>query len=408
MRKILAILLALVMLLSLAACTKTPAPEDPPVGAPTEEAPGETTEVPKDAVTGTIMLMSNMSAGAQYEAYAAYLEYACENLGYKLSIVYGDTFNDPAANLEAVKNAMTSDVVGLIMMQDGGVVDIMAEYPELYVVGFLSDMASVYTEGGASAACKDNDHFLGAIADGWLSGVDNGHDYSRLVIEKGYKKVSTVIFPVFAYPQLTVADATFRADIEAYNATAADADKIEIVGEAFPLLFQPLPDSYFMDAAYQDLDCVVAICAGVQFVYPALKAAIGNGTCSADTKLLTSGFENDADILGDFGEGGVIQSISIASVESLIYPIVLLDNAIQGAQYPDFVAEPVSSPLYLVDNQAKMDGILTKCMFTDPNPEKFLVPWADVQNLMLRFNAGASYADLLAMLGSDAVTTAGF
>ncbi|MDO4571948.1 MAG: hypothetical protein Q4C13_01165, partial [Clostridia bacterium] len=308
MKRTMTVLLAALMALTLFAACASPAEEI----TPAENAPAETAaaaempaEAPAEAVTGTIMFLSNMSAGAQYEAYVAYLEYACSSLGYGFTVVYGDTFNDPAANLEAVRNAMTADVVGLIATQDGGIADIMAEYPELYVVGFTSDMASVYSEGGASAACRENERFLGTIADGWLSGVDNGHDYAEIVIENGYKKVSVVIFPEFAYPQLAVADATFRADIEAYNAEAAAEDRIEVVGEAFPLLFQPLPDSYFMDAAYQDLDCVVAICAGVQFVYPALKTAIANGTCSADTKLITSGFENDADILADFGENGV-------------------------------------------------------------------------------------------------------
>ena len=35
-------------------------------------------------------------------------------------------------------------------------------------------------------------------------------------------------------------DAAFRATIEAYNETAADEDKIEIVGDAHVLEFSPL------------------------------------------------------------------------------------------------------------------------------------------------------------------------
>ena len=35
------------------------------------------------------------------------------------------------------------------MMQDGGVQNIMDEYPELYVVGYTTTMNSVYTADGA-------------------------------------------------------------------------------------------------------------------------------------------------------------------------------------------------------------------------------------------------------------------
>ena len=149
---------------------------------------------------GTIMWLSNLSSGIQYETTRDYLTAVCEKLGYKFTIVYGDMFNDAAGNLTAVSNGMTSDVVGLIASQDGGIAAIMEQYPELYVVGYNTDMASVFTPGGASEAALKNDHFLGTICDGFQNGADMGHQYFEVVKAKGWQKVSVVNFPGYAYP----------------------------------------------------------------------------------------------------------------------------------------------------------------------------------------------------------------
>ena len=71
----------------------------------------------------TFLLVSHMICAVNYATSV------CEELGYEFQVVYGDMYNDPAANLSAVKNAMTKDVVAIIASQDGGIKDIMAEYP---------------------------------------------------------------------------------------------------------------------------------------------------------------------------------------------------------------------------------------------------------------------------------------
>ena len=113
---------------------------------------------------GSIMLLSNVSSGPTYDALTTILNGMGSELGYDIKVAYGDSFNDPAGNLSAVKNAMTDDVKAVIMMQDGGVQNIMDEYPDLYVAGYTTAMDSVYTNDGASVAVRDNDHFLGTVA----------------------------------------------------------------------------------------------------------------------------------------------------------------------------------------------------------------------------------------------------
>ena len=60
---------------------------------------------------GTIMWLSNISSGIQYEATRDYLTAICDAMGYDFTIVYGDSFDDAAGNLTAVSNGMTSDTV---------------------------------------------------------------------------------------------------------------------------------------------------------------------------------------------------------------------------------------------------------------------------------------------------------
>ena len=383
MKKILSLILAAMLVLSLVACS-----------------PAE------NSSNGKILFMPTTNAGPQYDAYTAFLKMACENLGYTFEVAFGSEGNDAAGNLQAVKNAMTNDVVALITGQDGGLAEILAEFPDLYVVGFMCDMASVFSEGGMSASAKNNDHFLGTVADQCVNGADLGKVYFDLVVEKGYKKVATIAFPAFAYPQLQVADDTFRSLVADYNKTASEP--IEIVGDVEVLMFQPLSDSYFMDPSHQDLDCIVAPLAGCSFVYPALKSAIAAGTISADTKLLTSGFETDSSLLADFGDDGIISGIVLGGVESLVWPVVMLDNAIQGKQFSDYKGpEALDSALYIIDSREDMDKVMSSSLLGTGDIAKTTASWDVISNLFVRNNPNATYAGLNEFLHSKTLTVDG-
>lgn len=356
---------------------------------------------------GTIMWLSNLSSGIQYEAARDYLQAICEKMGYKFTIVYGDGFNDAAGNLTAVQNGMTNDVVGIIASQDGGLAAIMEQYPNVYVVGYNSDMTSVFNEGGANASLLENDHFLGTICDGFADGNDMGHQYFNAVLEKGWKKISVVNFPGFAYPAQVAAVAAFIADLDAYNATAADADKITLVGEPLTLDFQPLPDSYFLEDGTDDLDCIVSFCAGLLFVYPTLVTAKLNGFARMDTQIMTGGFENNPDILADIGsaeEGKTIAWICVSPFENPAYALVLLDNAISGNQFPDFAVERVDSASYVIDSSEDVQDATTKAMFSVSNVELAQISVDDVLQLAVRFNPDATFAGLKEVFHSDKVT----
>ena len=311
-------------------------------------------------------------------------------------------FNDAAGNLTAVSNGMTTDVVGLVASQDGGIAAVMEQYPELYVAGYNTDMTSVFTAGGANEAVLSNPKFLGTICDGFQDGADMGHQYFEVVKEKGWTKVSVVNFPGYAYPNQTAAVNAFMADVEAYNATAEN--KINVVSDPLTLEFQPLADSYFLEDGHDDLDAIVAFCAGIDFVYPTMVTAKLNGFCDMRTVMITGGFNNNADIVADIGEDRNIGWICISPSEDPAYAMVLLDNAISGNQFADFAVERIDSKPYVIDSVADINAAMTVGMIGTGDVTKAQVSVDDVLNLCVRFNAEATYAGLKELFASEQVT----
>ena len=391
--------------------TETKAPETQAAAAETQAAAPTETQAPAEgeAATagGTIMWLSNLSSGPQYDANMAYAEMICKELGYEWKVVYGDMFNDPTGNLNAVKNAMTKDVVAIISSQDGGINNIMEEYPDLYVAGYNTDMAAVYSEGGAAAALQNNEKFLGTIVDGYADGTLVGKDYFDVVVEQGYKKVATIIFPAYAYPMLAVADATFREEVAKYNETAEEP--IEIVGEVKVLEFSPLDESWFMEGDNSQLDCIVGMCAGAQFIYPTMKSAMANGLCSENTKLITSGFESAEDILADMGGEGVIQHVNISPLENIAWSIVMIDNALNGKMYADFpgaAGARIDSARFVIETREDVENVINKSMCVDSDPTKALLTIDDLKTVLTRYNESATFEDLNALFHSEKVTVA--
>lgn len=402
MKKIISLLLALAMVFCLAACggTQSTAPQAETTQETDTPAVSGEEESSTPEHIGTIMWLSNLSSGLQYDTSLAYITAICDRLGYDVTVVYGDMFNDAAGNLNAVKNGMTGDVVGLIASQDGGLLSIMEEFPDLYVCGYNSDMRSVYG-GGENAACLQNDHFLGTICDGYGNGTQMGVDNANHVIENGYKKVAIVSFPGYAYPNLAEADIAFRAAIEEYNQTAAEP--VEIVGDTLVLEFQPLPESYFLEEGHGDLDCVIGFCAGLQFIYPTMAGAMANGTCSADTKLVTGGFDNDPDIVAGIGDGKTIAFIQFSPAEDPAYALALLDGAITGNPYPDFQNVQIDSAPYTIDSSEDIENVMAKSMAGTGDLSLTQLTIDEVVNLCRRFNPDATQQQLIETMHSEQI-----
>lgn len=375
MKKLIAIVLTLVMLLGIAA-------------------------VPASAESkGKILYLSNLNSGAQYEFYVSYLNMMAKELGYTVEIVYADGFNDPAGNLKNVKNAYTSDVVGLIATQDGGLINIMEEYPDLWVVGFFSDFDAVYTPEGTSAGVLEKDHFLGLMGDNFISGTALGEAYAQEVIDRGYKKVSTCIFPAYAYPKHTVADAGFRAYIANYNETAAEP--IEIVGDATVLNFSPLDNNtYWFEDGHDELDCIVGFCAGTTFLYPSVLEAKAMGICNPDMQIITGGFDNDPDLMADCGDDKNIVRLTTAAFESIIWPMAMIDAAITGNMYKDYPGNKtqLDSGIMVINSTEKFEAVVNNSPMGATNDADRLglaqASWEDMKDFFASVNPDATYQAL--------------
>lgn len=355
---------------------------------------------------GKILYLSNLNSGAQYEFYVAYLNMMAKELGYTVEIVYGDSFNDPAGNLKNVKNAYTSDVVGLISCMDGGLINIMEEYPDMWVVGFFSDYDNVFNPGGTSEGILQKDHFLGLMGDNYISGVALGEAYAQEVIDRGYKRVSTCIFPVYAYPKHTVADKAFRDYIEKYNETAAE--KIELVGDATVLNFSPLETNYFFEDGHDTLDCIVGFCAGTTFVYPTVVEAKAMGICKDDMQIITGGFDNDPDLMADCGDDKNIVRLTTAAFESIIWPMAMMDAAVSGKMYKDYPGvERMDSGIMVINSTEKFEAVINNSPMGATNDEdrlgKAQAKWDDMKNYFTSVNPDASYKDLTAFCQSFTV-----
>ena len=354
---------------------------------------------------GKILYLSNLNSGAQYEFYVDYLNMMAKELGYTVEIVYADGFNDPAGNLKNVKNAYTSDVVGLIATQDGGLINIMEEYPDLWVVGFFSDFDAVYTKDesgaytGTSAGVLEKDHFLGLMGDNFISGITLGEAYAQEVIDRGYKKVATCIFPAYAYPKHTVADAGFRVAIAKYNETAAEP--IEIVGDATVLNFTPLDNNtYWFEDGHDTLDCIVGFCAGTTFVYPSVLEAKAMGICNEGLQIITGGFDNDPDLMADCGDDKNIVRLTTAAFESIIWPMAMIDAAISGNMYKDYPGnkEQLDSGVMVINSTEKFEAVVNNSPMGATNSEdrigKAQASWDDMKNYFASVNPDATYQAL--------------
>lgn len=407
LKKVLSVAIVATMTLGLAACggseqAGTPAGADSStnVEAGVEDTADTVANLASDK-GGTIMWM----ASHEDKAIRAGFEALCDSLGYKSVVVYGDGFNDAAGNLSAVRNSMTSDVVALITSQDGGIKDIMEEYPDLYVAGCLSDMNSVYADGGENAAVLSNDHYLGTICDGYADGADMAQTFFDVVKENGYHKIALVNFPSYAYPNQGVIDAAFKEKVAEYNATVSAEEAIELVGETTTLEFSVLNDSWFLEEGHDSLDCIVGICSGTSFIYPTLLTAKANGICSMDTKLITVGFEEDPSFLDDIGGDGTIGWLAVASPEPMAYCMALIDNALNGTQYADWTNARIDSSMYIIDSPEDAAQVKEKSVNVTYDPKDLPISAEVLAQYITRINPEATYASLMELLQNPEYTS---
>lgn len=301
---------------------------------------------------------------------------------------------DEAANKTAAQQLISSGCKGLILTMDSATEAILEECQKagIYLGGYLADYELSFDK------VKDNPNFVGTVVDGRYTGTAWGEEIAERIINEGYKNIGMIKFPSFAFPHQNEMDAAFRAKIDEYNQTAADADKITVQAETTELMFQPLSADYF--SANPDIDAIFGMCAGVDFIYPTLTQ--NNKT---NIKLYTAGFSVDDSVLNNFGTSGngCFQELVFSNVEAIVYPLVMLLNKIEGTEFSDnpTEAQRVDSSQIRITNNEELDTVKEKSMYYTGKFEDSFLSASDVSALLAK--NGGTHEELVKAVQSMAM-----
>ena len=377
MKKILALVLVLTLVLAVA-------------------APNALAKKPKTVTIGVGLYQDSGAAVTAVKAYLANLEDTL-NVKFKYTVL---STNDEALNVTKVQELIAAGCDGLIITMDGGMDAILAECRDagVYCAGYLCDFDNSFRNNYSGVF--ENEFFLGTVADGGVADeATRGYDFFDSLIEYNdrhpdapLRHVANTTFPAFAFPYQQTFIKQFVEKIDEYN--AANPDKAIEVDPYDPetdvLMFRPLDSSWFNK--HPGIDAIVSMNSG-SFVYPTMVSAGVSGTM----KLFASGY-NDGDN-AVFGSKGAYQMECVCAVESITYPLVLLLNKINGAEYPDqpAVAERKSCSALIINSDEYM-AKFEKSLYLSFDPANAFLTPEEVLNLTAYNNPDATYADLCDIL----------
>lgn len=303
--------------------------------------------------------------------------------GIEYIYVCGSSY-DEQTNLTHVQNLISSGCNGIIMCMDSAMEAIIEEcqLAEVFVGGFLCDMER------SMELLKTYPNFVGTVCDGAYDNTIYGTHAAELVIKDGRKSVGLLTSPYRYYPHKQEAVEAFQKAIEEYNATAEEKIAVSDVQE---LAFSALDATYF--ANHPDIDSIVTFAAGT-FVYPTMIAENRTDLC-----MYAVGFESEDAFLENMRKG-VCGMQTYGNTEAVVYPLVMLINAIQGNRYADQPeqAERMDSSVVFVSTAEEIEAVMSKSFYLNPVMENSFLTVDQIKNMILSYNADATYADLTAFL----------
>ena len=422
-KKAVAFLMALVMILSLAACGSTK-PET--TAEPAATAEPETTAEP--AATAEPETTAEPAATAEPETAAEPVSFRKTKIGvglYNDSGYYTEnvrtylgalgkamnvefvyvvlTQTDEATNLTKVQELISAGCEGIILTLDMGTSNILRECADadVYVAGFLCDFnTSFYT---AYDDVFKNPTFLGTAADGPCGDdLRAGYDYFDSLMEYNERHpdaplthVAMVTFPAWAFPAQQVFVQQFTEKIEEYNKTAETPIIVDPLNEGVDVLpFTPLDSTYF--TKHEGIDAIMCFADGNTFVYGTMLSAGVNDKI----KLFSAGYGEGTD--ENFGSKGfgTFQQETVSAIEAVIYPVVLLVNKINGVEFADQPAEAERRSCFsiILNSDEDMDAFVNHSFYITGNMDDALYSPEQVVNMTAVANPDATYADLCAIL----------
>lgn len=375
-KRILALVLTLVLVFALA--------------APAAHAKARATKI------GVALYQDSGAAVTAVKAYLAGLE---DTLNVKFAYTVLST-NDESLNITKIQELIASGCDGIICTMDMGTQAILQECADagVYLAGYLADYDTSF-RNDYDGVFK-NEFFLGTVGDGPCGDhTTRGVDFFNSVIEYNdrhpdapIRHVACTVFPKFAFPYSWVNVEQFNAEVEKYNAENPDkAIEVDAFNEETDvLMFKPLDSTYFNK--HPGIDAIVAFNAG-SFVYPTMVSAGVSNTM----KLFAAGYNDGDDAV--FGSNGAYQQEMVCAVESITYPLVLLLNKINGAEYPDQpeVAEARDCSTLIINSDEDL-AKFKSCIYLSFKMEDAFLTADEVLNLTAYANPDATYAGLCEIL----------
>lgn len=311
-----------------------------------------------------------------------------EATGIEFIYVCGSSY-DEQTNLTHVQNLISSGCNGIIMCMDSAMEAIIeeCELAGVFVGGFLCDMEN------SLAMLQQHENFVGTVCDGAYDNAIYGEHVAKLVIADGRKNIGLLSSPFRYYPHKKEAVEAFQKAIDEHNATTEE--KI-VVAEMQELAFRALDATYF--ANNPDIDSIVSFAAGT-FVYPTMIAENRTDLC-----MYAVGFESEDAFLENMRKG-VCGMQTYANTEAVVYPLVLMINAIQGNQYADqpAQAERKDTSVVFVSTDDEIDAVMSKSFYLNPVMENSFLSVEQIKNMILSYNPNATYAELTAFLNNMGV-----
>ena len=188
MKKLIAMLLALVMVLGLAACggsapaaTEAPAAEAPAAEAPAAEAPAEEAPAEKELITVGFAQVGHESDWRMANT-ADYQKVFSEENGYELMFV--DCDNDNAVQIEAVRTSIQQDVDYIVLapIQSAGWEAVLQEAKDAGIPVIVADRQVDAPAEMYDAFLGTDTHVEGVAAGNWLAEYLNGEPAKILEI----------------------------------------------------------------------------------------------------------------------------------------------------------------------------------------------------------------------------------
>lgn len=346
MKKFVAMLLAVMMVLGLAACSSGGSEgSQPPAGGNSAAPGGDNTKEPGgDGPTTThkIVIMSFDVSGALYDATTAYLDYLSDALGFEYEYVSAGFSSQQ--QIATAETYLSQGYRGIIMNQDMGgaeaILDLCNDY-DAYLGGYWCDFAnSIYATGAPNMAVLQNDRFVGSSIDGKATyTLVTEAMFDAIVLQDGHTKVGIATMPAAWYPgQIATGVGHFMELVEEYNAgdkAATNGVPVTVVqtgtdGNGDPIYYeqvdgetQSFSSSFFTN---NDMTACASLAAS-NFTYSALVES------KADVALYATGWESY--YVDDFGSNGRIKQITTSPVETVIFPLVQILDRLNGYAYED-------------------------------------------------------------------------